>query len=103
MKITGFSKVDAKAEIEAIARQLLDLKQKCTDKEIDVRPWVSHDHPFSVQHWRLVQRRIAFKEVLKKPFISPDRRQAASLRMTALQKARQKATRGAVSQCQTAE
>jgi len=103
MKITGFSKVDAKAEIEAIARQLLDLKQKCTDKEIDVRPWVSHDHPFSVQHWRLVQRRIALKEVLKKPVMSAERRKAASLRMAALQKRRPNAASVPVSQCQTAE
>jgi len=101
MKLPEMTKVEAKGQIEAISQQLSALKTQCEAKEIDVRPWVSHDHPLSAQHWRLVQRRIALKEVLKKPVMSAERRKAASLRMAALQKARQKATSGVVSQCQT--
>lgn len=103
MKLPEMTKVEAKGQIEAISQQLSALKTQCEAKEIDPRPWVSSDHPLSVQHWKLVQRRLALKEVLKKPVISPERRKAASLRMAALQKGRQKAASGAVSQCQTAE
>ena len=103
MKLPEMTKVEAKGQIEAISRQLSALKTQCEAKDIDVRPWVSHDHPLSVQHWGFVQRRIALKELLKKPVMSAERRKAASLRMTALQKDRQKVASGAVSQCQTPE
>jgi len=86
MKIIGISKTEAKAQIVAIGKQLLDAETECAAKEIDVRPWVSSDNPLYMNHWKLVQRRIALKELLKKPVFSPERRKAASLRMTARRK-----------------
>lgn len=102
MKIIGISKTEAKAQIPAIGKQLLDAETECAAKEIDVRPWVSADNLLSVNHWNLVQRRIAVKEFLKKPAFSPERRQAASLRITARRKSSLDTAKQAISQCQTA-
>jgi hypothetical protein len=102
MKIIGVSKTEAKAQIAAIGKQLLDAETECAATEIDVRPWVSADNPLSVNHWKLVQRRIALKELLKKPVFSPERRQAASLRMSARSESPLDVAKQAISQCQTA-
>ena len=68
-----------KAEIrEAIARIDSELEEleRTHGENVDMRPWASNDHPVSLQHWALVQRRLRLKEQLKKPGLSPERRTA---------------------------
>lgn len=83
MKLPEMTKVEAKGQIEAIGQQLSALKTQCDAKEIDPRPWVSGDHPLAVQHWRLVQGRIALKSPLKKPSFSTEKRKVMGERLSA--------------------
>jgi hypothetical protein len=68
-----------KAEIrDAIARidsELAEL-ERTHGENLDMRPWVSDDHPVSFQHWGLVQRRIGLREQRKKARLTPERRAA---------------------------
>lgn len=96
MKIKGVSKVEAKARIEEIAKEPADLGKQCENQDVDCRPWNSNDHPLSVQHWGMVQTRIALKELLKRPSFTPERRKAASERLAAAHKALQNRTGEAV-------
>jgi hypothetical protein len=102
MKIIGISKTEAKVQIAAIGKQLLEVETECAAKDVDFRPWNSQDHPLAVQHWKLAQRRIALKELLKKPAFSPERRQAASLRMSARRESSLDRATQAISRCQDA-
>jgi hypothetical protein len=88
------TKVEAKAELDAIAVQLLELETKCDGKAVDYRPWMNSDHPWAIEHWGLVQRRIALKKFLKKPVWSPERRKAVSARMAGTQKSHRKRDSG---------
>jgi hypothetical protein len=45
-------------ELETIDTELSRLDRQCKAKNVDVRPWVSNDHPLSLEHWGLVQRRL---------------------------------------------
>jgi hypothetical protein len=68
-----------KAEIrDAIARIDSDLAEleRTHEENLDMRPWVSDDHPVSLQHWGLVQRRLGLKEQRKKAGLTPERRAA---------------------------
>jgi hypothetical protein len=68
-----------KAEIrDAIARidsKLAEL-ERTHGENVDMRPWVSDDHPVSLQHWGLVQRRLGLREQRKKAGLTPERRAA---------------------------
>jgi hypothetical protein len=73
-----------KAEIrEAIATTDAELERlkKAHGDKVDMRPWMSNEHPISCQHWGLVQKRFRLKDELKKPSFSPERRAAASKRL----------------------
>jgi hypothetical protein len=95
------TQTEAKEEIQKIALQLTEF-EKAAAKDVDPRPWASNDNPLAVEHWGLVQTRIALKEVLKKPPFSPERRKAASEPLAAPRKTRQKPASGAVCLMQTA-
>ena len=65
-----------KAEIrEVIARIDSELEEleRTHGGNVDMRPWASNDHPVSLQHWALIQRRLRLKEQLKKPALTPER------------------------------
>jgi hypothetical protein len=74
-----------KAEIrEAIATTDAELErlEKVHGEKVDMRPWMSNEHPISCQHWGLVQKRFRIKDELKKkPSFSPERRAAAPKRL----------------------
>ena len=50
-------------------------------EDVDMRPWVSNDHPLSQAHWLLVQGRMEAKTALKKPTWTPEQRRAWTQRM----------------------
>jgi hypothetical protein len=43
-----------------------------TDADIDLRPWVSRDHPIAMAHWILVQKRIKAVSMLRRAAGSPE-------------------------------
>jgi hypothetical protein len=45
-------------EIQTLDTELSRLDRQCKAQNVDVRPWVSNDHPLSLEHWGLVQRRL---------------------------------------------
>ena len=96
MKITvRMSRTEITEEIRRINLRLAELERQAEDEDIDVRPWVSHDHPLSVQHWGLVQMRSALKHHTNRASLSPEKRKAASERLSVARKARQdRAKRG---------
>ena len=55
---------------------------KTYGEDVDMRPWVSNDHPLSQTHWLLVQGRMEAKKASKKPIWTPEQRRACSQRMT---------------------
>ena len=90
MKITArMTKVEIAEEIRRIDRQLAEFEKQAENQNIDPRPWVSRDHPLSVQHWGLVQRRSALKHHTNRATLSPERRKAAAERLNVARKARQ--------------
>lgn len=68
-----------KTEMREGARVLLSamryLEQVCRDQDVDHRPWVSGDHPLSMAHWLLAQRRFKSASALR-GFAGGARRQA---------------------------
>lgn len=62
--------------LEEVERQIADLERKHPDQEW--RPWVCNDQPLALEHWGLVQRRIALSRVAS---WTPERRKAASERL----------------------
>src|SRR5712692_10303396 len=81
------TKAEIRDEIVAIETELARL-EKTHGENVDMRPWVSNDHPISIQHWGLVQQRLKLNRELKKPVWTSEQRLARSQRMTARQQSR---------------
>ena len=47
-------------ELDVINKQLAALEAECqsAQPEIDPRPWISNDHSLSMEHWKLIQRKL---------------------------------------------
>jgi hypothetical protein len=69
------TKAEIRDAIAGIDSELAEL-ERIHGENVDMRPWVSDDHPVSLQHWGLVQRRIRLKEQVKKAGLTPERRAA---------------------------
>jgi hypothetical protein len=69
------TKAEIRDAIAGIDSELAELERP-HGENVDMRPWVSDDHPVSLQHWGLVQRRIRLKEQVKKAGLTPERRAA---------------------------
>jgi hypothetical protein len=61
-----------KQGIARIDSELEEL-ERTHGRNVGMRPWASNDHPVSLQHWALIQRRLRLKEQLKKPALTPER------------------------------
>jgi hypothetical protein len=72
---SNLTKAEIREAIAGIDSELAEL-ERTHEGSLDMRPWASNDHPVSLQHWALVQRRLRLKEQLKKPALTPDRRAA---------------------------
>jgi hypothetical protein len=70
------TKAEIREAIAAIDSELAQLEKE----NVDVRPWASNDHPASLQHWGLVQKRLRLKEQ-HKASLTPEQRAARSERM----------------------
>lgn len=48
-----------KQQLDKLDTELTQLETLAENRNIDVRPWESHDDPLSLEHWKLVKQRIA--------------------------------------------
>jgi hypothetical protein len=74
-RASNLTKAEIRDAITRIDSELAELERTHGEK-LNMRPWASNDHPVSLQHWALVQRRFRLKEQLKKPGLTPERRTA---------------------------
>jgi hypothetical protein len=44
--------------LETLNTELDRLEHQCAAQKVDVRPWASNDHPLSLEHWGLTQRKL---------------------------------------------
>ena len=58
-----------KSQLREGARVLLSamryIESVCRDQDIDPRPWISGDHPLSMAHWILAQKRFKASSVIR--------------------------------------
>jgi hypothetical protein len=69
------TRVEIRDAVAGIDSELAELERTHVEN-VDMRPWVSDDHPVSLQHWGLVQKRLRLREQLKKAGLTPERRAA---------------------------
>jgi hypothetical protein len=69
------TKAEVREAIAAIDSELAQF-ERTHGENVDMRPWVSNDHPVSLQHWGLVQRRLRLKEQRTKAGLTPDQKAA---------------------------
>jgi hypothetical protein len=93
------TKAEVREAIAAIDSELARL-ERTHGENVDMRPWVSNDHPISLQHWGLVQRRFRLKEQLKRAGLTPEQRAARSERMKGVRQDSHNASGRPVSQSQ---
>jgi hypothetical protein len=74
-RTSNLTKAEVREAIAAIDRELAEL-ERTHGENVDMRPWVSNDHPVSLQHWGLVQKRLRLKEQRKKAPLTPQQKAA---------------------------
>jgi hypothetical protein len=82
-RASNLTKAEIREAIAGIDSELAEL-ERTHGANVDMRPWASNDHPVSLQHWALVQRRFRLKEEIRKPVLTCEQRAARSERMKSL-------------------